>query len=205
MKLYTSIGPNPHVVTMFMAEKGITLPTQTIDLMGGENRKPEHVARNPAGQSPTLELDDGTMLSEITAICEYLEEKHPTPALIGATPEERAVTRMWTRRIDLNIIEPMTTGFRSSEGKALFESRMRLIPHAADDLKTIAREKLTWLDGLVGDNQWICGDRFSLADILLYCFMAFGAQVGQPLSPDNKALTAWMGRVSERASVKTPA
>ena len=80
MKLYNSIGPNPHIVRMFMAEKGIEVPRQPVDLRKGENREAEHLKRNPHGQMPTLELDDGSYLSEITAICEYLEEKHPAPA-----------------------------------------------------------------------------------------------------------------------------
>jgi glutathione S-transferase len=78
-KLYDSVGPNPRVVRMFMAEKGIEMPKQTVDLRKGENREAEHLKRNPHGQMPTLELDNGSYLSEITAICEYLEEKHPAP------------------------------------------------------------------------------------------------------------------------------
>src|ERR1035437_3674694 len=89
MKLYDSIGPNPRIVRMFMAEKGITVPTQTVDLRGGETRQAEHLKRNPHGQMPALELDNGSYLSEITAICEYLEEKNPKPPMIGSTPEER--------------------------------------------------------------------------------------------------------------------
>jgi glutathione S-transferase len=94
MKLYDSIGPNPRVVRMFMAEKGIEMPKQPVDLRKGENREAEHLKRNPHGQMPTLELDDGSYLSEITAIYEYPEEKHPTPPMIGATPEARAECRM---------------------------------------------------------------------------------------------------------------
>ena len=105
MKLYNSIGPNPHVVRMFMAEKGLTIETQDIDLMAGDNRKEAHLARNPHGQMPTLELDDGSYLSEITAICEYLEETNPKPAMIGSTAEQRAECRMWTRRVDLNKLD----------------------------------------------------------------------------------------------------
>jgi glutathione S-transferase len=85
VKLYDSIGPNPRIVRMFMAEKGIDIPKQTVDLRGGENRQADHLKRNPHGQMPTLELDDGSYLSEITAICEYLEEKKPEPAMIGTT------------------------------------------------------------------------------------------------------------------------
>src|ERR1700710_1047648 len=121
MKLYDSIGPNPHLVRMYLAEKGITIPLQAVDLRAGENRQPEHLKRNPHGQLPTLELDDGSHLSEVTAICEYLEEKNPKPAMIGSTPEERAECRMWTRRIDLNICEPSAHGYRFGEGVKFFE------------------------------------------------------------------------------------
>jgi len=147
MKLYNSIGPNPRMVRMFAAEKGLALPTVEIDLLGGENRQPPYSGGvNVAGQTPALQLEDGQVITEITVICEYLEEKHPTPALIGATPEERAETRMWTRRIDLNICEPMTNGFRASEGRRLFESRMKLVgAEGAAELKAIARDRLLWL------------------------------------------------------------
>ena len=194
MKLYTSMGPNPAVVTMFLAEKGAEIPMESVDLMGGENRQAPYVAKNPSGQLPCLELDDGSHLAEITAICEYLDEKLPGDSLIGATPEERAQTRMWVRRIDLNVCEPLANGFRYAEGLPLFQSRMRTIPHAAGDLKTLAQEKLTWLDGLMAGKTWIAGDRFTLADILLFCFLQFGAQVGQPINPDNKNIAAWLSQ-----------
>jgi glutathione S-transferase len=200
MKLYDSIGPNPHVVRMFAAEKGIDLPKQTVDLMGGENRQPAHLARNPLGQLPALELDDGRFITEITAICEYLEDIQPAPALIGAAPEARAVTRMWVRRIDLNICEPLTNGFRFSEGLPLFKERIPTIPQAADDLKAIARKWLTWLDGDMAGRSFVAGDTLTLADVLLYCFMAFGAQVGQPITPDQKNLTAWFERIKAHPS-----
>lgn len=199
MKLYTSVGPNPGVVAMFLAEKGVTLEQVNVDLMGGENRQAAHVARNPAGQTPALELDNGAYIAEITAICEYLDEKFPNPPLIGSTPEERAETRMWTRRIDLNILEPLTSGFRYAEGLPIFQSRVRCIPQAADDLKTLAQERLTWLDGLIAGKTWLAGDRFTLADIMLFVFLQFGTQVGQPINPANKNIVAWLDRVAARA------
>ncbi len=202
MRFYNSIGPNPRVVKMFMAEKGIVLPRVEVDLRGGENRQLEHLSRNPSGQTPTLELDDGRFLSEVTAICEYLEEVHPNPPLIGSTPEERAMTRMWTRRIDLNIVEPMLTGYRSSQGFKFFEPRMRLLPQAADDLKTLAKEKLTWLDGLIAGRDFIAGPAFGLADILLFCTVDFGAGVGQPLNRDNANIAAWFDRIAARPSAE---
>lgn len=201
MKLYNSIGPNPRVVRMFMAEKGIEIPKVEVDLMKGENRGDAHLKRNPHGQMPALELDDGRYVCEIIAICEYLEDKNPKPALIGTTPEEKAETRMWTRRIDLNISEPMATGFRYSQGLPLFKKRIFTAPEAADGLKGMAQDRLKWLDGQMADGrEFVCGKRFTLADVLLYCFLDFGNGVGQPLNPDFKNLTAWFARVKARPS-----
>lgn len=202
MKFYNSIGPNPRVVKMFMVEKGVEIPRVEVDLRAGENRQEAHLRRNPSGQMPTLELDDGRYLSEVTVICEYLEEKHPSPPLIGTNAEERAMTRMWTRRIDLQIVEPMLIGFRSSQGYNFFKDRMRLLPQAADDLKLLAQERIAWLDGLIGGQPFIAGDRFTLADILLFCTMDFAATVGQPLNPDNKNIAAWFDRVAARPSAE---
>ncbi|PAL25620.1 glutathione S-transferase family protein [Sphingopyxis sp. GW247-27LB] len=201
MKFYTSVGPNPRVVALFMAEKGISIPEVVVDLRGGENRRaPYNVDVNPAGQTPALELDDGTILTEITAICEYLEERFPDPALIGTTPEERAATRMWTRRIDLKICEPLANGFRFAEGLPLFESRMRCLPEAAAGLKAVAQDGLRWLDPLIAEREFVAGDRISLADILLFAFLDFGAGVGQPLDPANGNILRWYEGMKARPS-----
>jgi glutathione S-transferase len=205
MKLHASIGPNPRVVKMFLAEKGLDIPLVTVDLMGGENRRePYNVSVNPAGQTPALELDDGSCLTEITAICEYLEERQPNPPLIGTTAEERAQTRMWTRRADIKICEPMANGFRYSEGLALFQNRLRCLPEAAPGLKAVARDGEEWFEGQF-KGPWIAGERFTLADILLFAFLDFGAQVGQPLDPAFGKLTDWFARVNARPSVAASA
>jgi glutathione S-transferase len=202
MKLYNSVGPNPRVVRMFMAEKGISVPLVDVNLMAGENRQADHLQRNPHGQMPCLQLDNGHHLSEIIPICEYFEDIHPEPALIGTTPEEKAESRMWTRRIDLNICEPMAAGFRYSQGLPLFQNRIFTIPEAADGLKALAQDRLKWLEGQMEGRAFIVGNRFTLADVMLFCFLDFGIQVGQPLNPDLKNIAAWFGRIKERASVK---
>jgi glutathione S-transferase len=202
MQLYNSIGPNPKAVRVFMAEKGIELPKIEIDIMKGENRQALYLAKNPTGTSPALQLDDGSILAEITAICEYLDEVGPGPSLIGDTSEERAKTRMWTRRIDLNILEPMANGFRFGEGLKLFQNRIHCIPQAANDLKEIAQERLAWLDGLLGDKPFICGDKLTLADVVLFAFVDFFAGFGQPLNPDLKHLGAWYARMKARPSAQ---
>ena len=139
-------GPNPKVVRMFMAEAGYDVEMEDIDIMAGANRQADYLAKNPTGTSPALELDDGSIVSEITAICEYLADKNGGSSLIGSTPEERAETRMWCRRIDLGVVEPMANGFRYSEGLPMFQDRVTCLPEAADGLKGLAAEKLAWLD-----------------------------------------------------------
>jgi glutathione S-transferase len=205
VKLYTSIGPNPRVVKMFMAEKGVDLDRVDVDLRAGENRREPYVTSvNPSGQTPALELDDGSHVTEITAICEYLEEKTPQPPLIGTNPEERAATRMWTRRMDIKVCEPMANGFRYAEGLPLFENRLRCLPEAAPGLKAVAQDGVAWLeDNFKG--PWIAGDRFTLADILLFSFLDFGGVVGQPLDPKFAKVGDWFARVQARPSAAASA
>ncbi|MSO77731.1 MAG: glutathione S-transferase family protein [Alphaproteobacteria bacterium] len=200
MKLYNSIGPNPKMVRMFLAEKGVTLPSEDVDILGGDNRREAYLKKNPAGQCPALELDNGSILSEITAICEYIEDKHPNPPLVGRNAEEKAETRMWTRRIDLNIVEPMANGFRFGEGLKMFKDRIHCIPQAADDLKATAQRNLAWLDKLMTARNFVAGERFTMADILLFSFVDFFAGVGQPIDPEHKNILAWHARVKARPS-----
>jgi glutathione S-transferase len=200
MKFYNSLGPNPRCVRMFMAEKGITVPTAEINILGAENRKAPYTDKNPGGQMPALELDNGSTLGETVAICEYLEEKNPKPALIGTTAEERAETRMWQRRIELNITEHLYNGFRYAEGLQMFKDRMHCLPEAAAGLKAIVQEKLAWLDKLMDGKQFIVGNRFTLTDMILFSALDFGAGVGQTIDPSLKNLTAWFDRVAARPS-----
>lgn len=200
MKLFNSMGPNPHVVRMFIAEMGIDIETIEIDLMGGENRQNSYLKKNPSGQLPALQLDDDSFLAEITVICEYLDEINGHTDLIGTNPQERAETKMWTRRIDLQILEPLTNGFRYAEGYDLFKDRLHLIPEAANDLKAIAQERLTWLDKQLEGKEFICGDRFSLADIMFYCFLHFGSTVGQPINQDNTNIVSLYEKIGIRES-----
>lgn len=203
MKLYNSMGPNPHMVRMYAAELGVDLAMEEVDLMAGENRQATFLSKNPSGQSPALELDDGTIIAEITTICEYLDDITEGKTLIGNTPEERAITHMWTRRVDLNICEPMANGFRYAEALQLFESRMITLPEAADGLKRIAQSKLQWLDEQMSDGrEFISGTKLSMADILLYSMVSFFAGVGQPLNPENTHVQGWFDRMAQRPSAQ---
>ncbi|MFA7282875.1 MAG: glutathione S-transferase family protein [Sterolibacterium sp.] len=203
MKLINSFGPNPRLVRMFMTEKGITMPFDTLDILAADNRKEPYLKLNPGGQMPALQLDNGTVIAETAAICEYLEEVHPTPALIGTNAEERARTRMWLRRVELNITENIYNGFRYAEGLGLFQERMHCIPVAAADLKQVAQEKLAWLDGLMAGRDFIVDNQLRLPDIALYCCMDFAKDVGQPLDPALKNINAWFKRMDSRASAQS--
>ena len=205
MKLYDGLGPNPRLVRMFIAEKKLDVESQVVDLMGGANRREPYTGKNPFGQLPSLELDDGRVIAETDVICEYLEELHPEPSLIGRTPLERAEERMWRRRVELHVTEPLANGFRYGEGRKLFENRIRVIPQAADDLKALAREGLTRLDGLIAGREYLAGDRLTLADIVLFAFLDFGAGVGQKPDPANRNIAAWFARVAARPSAAASA
>ncbi|GGE18330.1 glutathione S-transferase [Polymorphobacter glacialis] len=201
MRLHDSIGPNPRVVRMAIAEKGMTVDRVTVDLLAGENRRAEYLAKVPHGGLPCLELDDGTIVNEITVIIEYLEEVQPDAPIIGSTPAHRAETRKWTRWIDLHIAEPLTTAFRAVEGRPLFSNRMSLLSaDAAAELKAIVQEKYLFLDAQMAGRTFVCGERFSLADLMLLAFVEFGASVGQPIPAAATWLPEWHARVAARPS-----
>ena len=205
MKLYQSLGPNPRVVLMYLAETNVQVDRRFVDIMAAENRQPDFCAKSPLGHTPVLELEDGSCIAESVAICEYLDETLGRNALLGATPEERAQTRMLVRIVDQLVVVPMTAGFRGAEGLPMFQSRLLCLPDAAADLKRLAADGLAQVDRILGAGQWLAGDRFSLADILLYSFVEFGAMVGQPLDPALTNLAAWRGRVAARPSAAASA
>jgi glutathione S-transferase len=107
---------------------------------------------------------------------------------------------MWSRRIDLNILEPMANGFRFAEGLKMFQSRIHCIPQAAEDLKKTAQRNLKWLDGLMAGKTYVCGDRLTLADLLLFSFVDFFSRLGQPIDPELANIVAWHARMKERPS-----
>lgn len=202
MKLLNSFGPNPRMVRMFLLEKGIDVPMQEHDLLGAENRKAPYTNKNPAGQLPSLELDNGTVIAETVVICEYLDEINPGNSLVGNNAEERAISRMWQRRVELNITEFMYNGFRYAEGYELFKDRLHVIPEASPGLKAAAQRNLKWLDNLIGGRDFICGNQIRLADLILYCCLDFAQGVGQPLDPELKNVNAWFKRIEARPSAK---
>lgn len=202
MELLSSLGPNPKFVRMFIVEKGAEIPTRTIDIVAGENLTAEFRAINPYGQLPVLLSDTGEPLSETIAICEYLDEVLPGPRLIGDTPEERALARMWYRRVDLDILQPMMAGYRAAEGLSFFKDRAPCFPESAAALKGSAAAGLGRLDGLLGAGLFICGTRLTLADLMLYSYLRFFGKFGQGLATDMANLQRWFKDMDGRASAR---
>ena len=200
MKVLNSFGPNPRMLRMFMLEKNISIDFVEHDLMGAENRTDAYLAKNPGGQLPSLELDNGDVIAETVVICDYLEDLYPDPPLIGNSAEERAEARMWNRRIEQKITENMYAGFRYAEGLQLFENRMRCLPEAADGLKAAGQDGLAWLDTQMEGKAFICGNRITISDLVLYCCTDFASGVGQAIDAKLENITAWFSRIEGRTS-----
>jgi glutathione S-transferase len=200
MLIHDAISPAPRCLRMFVLEKGLSIPSVAVDVLRGENREAAYLALNPAGQTPALTLDDGSTLAEAVVIAEYLEERHHAPALIGTMPEERAQTRMWWRRVELNVTEFIHNAFHYAEGLPRFAPRIPVAPEAADGLKRIAQDRLAWLDGMLSEGPWLCGERFSAADIWLYVWLDFGDGVNQPFDRTLPKVGPWFERVAARPS-----
>lgn len=200
MLLYDAHSPAPRCLRMFILEKGLAIPSKVVDVFAGENRESAFLKLNPAGQTPALQLDDGSILAEAVAIAEYLEEQAPQPPLIGSTATERAQTRQWWRRIELNITEFIHNAFHYSEGLARFDKRIPVAPAAAEGLKYIAYDRTRWIDRMFGSGPYLCGDRFTVADIWLYVWLDFGNQVNQCFDTSLPRIGPWFEHISCRPS-----
>jgi len=202
-------APNPRVVRMFAAEKGIELPIRPVDVRRGENHRPPYNPEiNRTGPVPALQLDDGPVICEILPICEYLEELFPARPLIGATPVERAETRMWLRWIDLKYVERMTEACVVRPGPirehyAAHNYQTLLPPETGVTCARIAGEKLAWLDGEMHGREFICGDRFTLADVHFYVFLDFFETLGLHYPRECRWIDDYFRRVGARPSASS--
>jgi glutathione S-transferase len=201
MKIYNSpVAPNPRRVRVFLAEKGIQVPYEDIDIGKAVNRQPEFRKKNPMAGVPVLELDDGTCIAESVAICRYFEELHPEPNLFGVGAKERAEVDMWNRRMEFNLLQPIADSFRQRH--EFFKGRIRQVPEYADIQRLNAEDSLKWLDGELANRKFIAGDRFTIADITAMIAIDFGRVSKIGIQPDQKNLARWHAEVSARPSAK---
>jgi len=201
MKIYDAeTAPNPRRVRIFVAEKGIEVVYEQVDILNAVNRGEQFREKNPMGTLPVLELDDGTCIAESGAICRYFEEVHPDPPLMGVDAQDRAVVEMWHRRIEFELFQPTTLAFQQQH--AFFKGRITQVPEFAAVSKQKAEERLAWLDGVLADRPFIAGERYTVADIVALCAVDFGRVSKIKMHPDQKNLARWHEEVSARPSAK---
>jgi glutathione S-transferase len=201
MKLYNDkLAPNPRRVRIFLAEKGIDVPTEDIAIMKGEHKTPEHRARNAFAQLPVLELDDGTFISESVAICRYFEEENPSPPLMGATPKEKALVEMWQRQVEFNLFMPVAMTFRHTH-PAMGALETQIVPWGELN-KERAQKSLQWLDQSLAGKDFVTGRHFSIADITAMCAIDFGRIWRFAIPAELENAKRWYAAVSARPSAK---
>ena len=192
-------APNPRRVRMFLAEKGILLEETPVDLMTREHKSEAFRAKNSLGQVPTLELDDGTTISETVAICRYFEEMQPEPSLFGRTAVGKAQVDMWVRRVEFVLMQPVGNYWRHAH------PRTAGLIHQYKDFGESNRETYAngqrWLDRELSDGRpFIAGEQLSMADICALSTVDFAHWIGLPIDEDRPHLTAWHERMKARPS-----
>lgn len=201
MKLHESQpAPNSRRVHMFMDEKDIELSRVDVDIRAGENLTPEFLAKNPMGRIPVLELDDGSYLSESVAICRYLEALYPSPPLFGNAPESMAHVEMWNRRAELNFLMNVAMAFRNITG--FFEDREKISKEWGEISAEAAARALPVFDAQLANNEFLAGDRFSIADITLVVALDFARNAKIDLPTELPNIQRWYDQISARPSFK---
>ena len=200
MKLYgaPNPAPNPRRVRIFLAEKGIDLPETPVNMMKREHKSPEFRAKNSMGQLPTLELDDGTTISETVAICRYLDETNPGMSMFGTTPLEKALVDQWIRRVEFTVMTPVGMYWRHAHPRtaALLTQFKDFGESNAETYKGAQK----YLDRELEGHQFVVGDTYTMADICLLSTVDFAEWIGLPMEPEFEHLKAWHDRVTARPS-----
>ncbi len=199
MKIYeTRIAPNPRRVRIFLAEKGLEIPFEEIDIMKLDCKTEEFTAKNPMQRVPVLELDDGTTISESVAVCRYFEETNPEPPLFGTNPVERAQVEMWNRRSDFNLLFPIASAFRHTH-PAMAELEVPQVAEWGEANQSKIDAALALYDDELKSREFIAGDCYSIADITAICAIDFMRVLGRKLE-DQTNLIRWREAMKARPS-----
>lgn len=202
MKLYDmGRAPNPRRVRIFLAEKGIEVPKQEVDLGALEQRSNEFTALNPMQRVPVLVLEDGTVISESMAICLYFEKLHPEPNLFGRDALESALVEMWNRRLELHFYGPVSQSFRHTSPGMAQREKVQVAEWGAV-CRDQAVEFLGLLENELGKREFVAGSRFTVADINALCTVDFMRVIKLSITPEMKNLARWHAAVSARPSAK---
>ena len=202
MKLYDSkSAPNPRRARIFLAEKGITVPTEQVDIMIMQHKTPEYAAINPLQRMPALVLDDGTIITESIAICRYFETLQPAPPLFGVGATEIAKVEMWNRRCEINFMANVAAVFRHLH-PAMKELEVPQIPAWAEANKPRVTWFLQLLDGELATREFIAGDRYSVADITALVAVDFMKPARLTVPDELTNVKRWHAAVSARPSAR---
>jgi len=198
-------APSPRRVRIFLAEKGVDIETVQIDLGKGEQFSDEFRAANPDCTVPVLELDDGSCISEVTAICQYIEDLNPAPALFGSSPEERARVSMWNVKVEQLGLWAMMDAFRNS-AKGLADRALPgpesyvQIPELAQRGRRRVLQFFERLNDQLADNAFVAGDNYSIADISAMVLVDFAGWIKIAIPDDAEHVARWYSEVSKRPS-----
>jgi len=199
--LETRMAPNPRRVRIYLAEKGLKVPAEELDLMKGDLKSDSFTQLNKLQRVPVLVLDDGTAISESIAICRYFEELHPEPALFGTGALGKAKVEMWQRRIELGLLAAIASAFRHLH-PAMATLELPQVPAWGEANKPKAQSMLRILDEQLADNRYVAGDAYSVADITALVAMDF-MKVGRVQRPEGlNHLERWYAEVAARPSAK---
>ena len=199
--LQTQTAPNPRRVRIFLAEKGIEVPCEELDLMKGALKTPEFSKLNPLQRVPVLILDDGTPIAETMAICRYFEETKPQPALLGTGARERAIVEMWNRRMEMHLLLCVAQAFRHLH-PAMAQLEVPQVSAWGEANKPRVLEMLATMDRELATRPYIAGQTYSVADITALVAVDFMrvARIQRPAELQN--LARWHADVSARPSAK---
>lgn len=202
MKLYDSkMAPNPRRTRIFLAEKGIEVPTEQVDMMAFEHKTPEYTAINPLQRMPALVLDDGTVIAESLAICRYFDALQPEPALFGTGAKEIGLIEMWSRRCENNLFATVAAVFRHLH-PAMKELEVPQVPAWAEVNKPRVMDFLKLLDRQLSEHEFIAGDRYSVADITAQVTIDFMKVPRLAVPEELTNVKRWHAAVSARPSAR---
>lgn len=200
MKLYDGgMAPNPRRVRIFLAEKGIEVPLEEVDMSALGHKSELISSKNPLQRLPVLELDDGTIICESMAICRYFEELHPQTPLMGTDSVDRALVEMWQRRMEMNLLLLVANVFRHAH-PAMEQWEVPQIKEFSEANKPKVLATLAWLNDELKDREFIAGDRYTVADITAMIAIDFMKPARIQVPDDHEHLLEWYQRVKSRPS-----